>query len=161
MKTNHDLTEDLENTVTPSSGNVYADLGYENPEEMLLKAQLVRLLSQAIKAKGLNQYQAAEVLGIDQPKVSALVRGQFRGYSLERLFRFLNAFDLDVEVSDKTEAEASSVVWIRLAYCLQFVFFQINNKTFNVFTCLSFSFITHFQAPLTLFKSLFPKQCAN
>jgi predicted XRE-type DNA-binding protein len=105
MKTNHDLTEDLENTVTTSSGNVYADLGYENPEEMLLKAQLVLLLSQAIKAKGLNQYQAVEMLGIDQPKVSALVRGQFRGYSLERLFRFLNALDLDVEVSVKSKPE--------------------------------------------------------
>jgi predicted XRE-type DNA-binding protein len=105
MKTNHDLTEDLENTVTTGSGNVYADLGYENPAEMLLKAQLVRLLSQAIEAKGLNQYEAAEVLGIDQPKVSALVRGQFRGYSLERLFRFLNAFDLDVEVSVKSKPE--------------------------------------------------------
>ena len=108
-KTNHDLTEDLENTVTTGSGNVYADLGYENPEEMLLKAQLVRLLSQAIKAKGLNQYQAAEILGIDQPKVSALVRGQFRGYSLERLFRFLNAFDLDVEVSVKSKPEHNRV----------------------------------------------------
>ncbi|MEZ2318937.1 MAG: helix-turn-helix domain-containing protein [Microcoleus sp.] len=105
MKTNHDLNEDLENTVTTGSGNVYADLGYDNPEEMLLKAQLVRLLSQAIKAKGLNQNQAAEMLGIDQPKVSALVRGQFRGYSLERLFRFLNAFDLDVEVSVKSKPE--------------------------------------------------------
>ena len=108
-KTNPDLTEDLENTVTTGSGNVYADLGYENPEEMLLKAQLVRLLSQAIKAKGLNQYQAAEILGIDQPKVSALVRGQFRGYSLERLFRFLNAFDLDVEVSVKSKPEHNRV----------------------------------------------------
>ena len=105
MKTNHNLTEDLENTVTPSSGNVYADLGYENPEEMLLKAHLVMRLSQAIKAKGLNQYQAAEVLGIDQPKISALVRGQFRGYSLERLFKFLNAFDLDVEVNVKSKPE--------------------------------------------------------
>jgi predicted XRE-type DNA-binding protein len=105
MKTNHDLTEDSENTVTTGSGNVYADLGYENAEEMLLKAQLVRLLSQAIKAKGLNQYQVAKVLGIDQPKVSALVRGQFQGYSLERLFRFLNAFDLDVEVSVKSKLE--------------------------------------------------------
>jgi predicted XRE-type DNA-binding protein len=105
MNTNHDLTEDLENTVTPGSGNVYADLGYENPEEMLLKAHLVMRLSQAIKAKGLNQYQAAEVLGIDQPKVSALVRGQFRGYSLERLFKFLNAFDLDVEVNVKSKPE--------------------------------------------------------
>jgi predicted XRE-type DNA-binding protein len=105
MQTNQDLTKDLESTVTTGSGNVYADLGYENPEEMLLKAQLVRLLSQAIKAKGLNQYQAAEVLGIDRPKVSALVRGQFWGYSLERLFRFLNAFDLDVEVSVKSKPE--------------------------------------------------------
>ena len=105
MTTNHNLTEDLENTVTPSSGNVYADLGYDNPEEMLLKAHLVMRLSQAIKAKGLNQYQAAEVLGIDQPKISALVRGQFRGYSLERLFKFLNAFDLDVEVNVKSKPE--------------------------------------------------------
>jgi predicted XRE-type DNA-binding protein len=105
MTTNHNLTEENENTVTPSSGNVYADLGYENPEEMLLKAHLVMRLSQAIKAKGLNQYQAAEVLGIDQPKISALVRGQFRGYSLERLFKFLNAFDLDVEVNVKSKPE--------------------------------------------------------
>jgi predicted XRE-type DNA-binding protein len=105
MTTNHALTEDLENTVTPGSGNVYADLEYDNPEEMLLKAHLVMLLSKAIKAKGLNQYQAAEVLGIDQPKVSALVRGQFRGYSLERLFKFLNALDLDVEVNVKSKPE--------------------------------------------------------
>jgi predicted XRE-type DNA-binding protein len=105
MKTKHDLSEDLENIVTPGSDNVYADLGYENPEEMLLKAHLVMLLSKAIKAKGLNQYQAAELLGIDQPKVSALVRGQFRGYSLERLFKFLNTFDLDVEVSVRSKPE--------------------------------------------------------
>jgi predicted XRE-type DNA-binding protein len=104
MTTNLEPIEN-ETTVTPSSGNVYADLGYENPEEMLLKAQLVTLLSKAIKAKGLNQYQAAEVLGIDQPKVSTLLRGQFRGYSLERLFKFLNAFDLDVEVNVKSKPE--------------------------------------------------------
>jgi predicted XRE-type DNA-binding protein len=105
MTTDRNLIEDLENTVTPSSGNVYADLGYENPEEMLLKAHLVMRLSQAIKAKGLNQDRVAEVLGIDQPKISALVRGQFRGYSLERLFKFLNAFDLDVEVNVKSKPE--------------------------------------------------------
>ena len=75
-KTNPDL-EDCR--VKPSSGNVYADLGFDNPEEMLLKAKLVRQISVAIKEKGLNQYQAAEVLGIDQPKVSALVRGRFSG----------------------------------------------------------------------------------
>jgi predicted XRE-type DNA-binding protein len=103
MTTNHALTENLENTVTPGSGNVYADLEYENPQEMLLKAHLVMLLSKAIKAKVLNQYQAAEVLGIEPSKVSALVRGQFRGYSLERLFKFLNALDLDVEVNVKSK----------------------------------------------------------
>jgi predicted XRE-type DNA-binding protein len=116
MTTNHDpvervlpyRAEDLENTVTSGSGNVYADLGYENPEEMLLKAHLVMLLSKAIKAKGLNQYQAAELLGIDQPKVSALVRGQFRGYSLERLFKFLNALDVEVNVKSKPEERERS-----------------------------------------------------
>jgi predicted XRE-type DNA-binding protein len=105
MTTHLDPIDENETTVTPSNGNVYADLGYENPEEMLLKAHLVMLLSKAIKAKGLNQYQAAEILGIDQPKVSALVRGQFRGYSLERLFKFLNALDLDVEVNVKSKSE--------------------------------------------------------
>ena len=104
MEANRDLNEDLENTVTRGSENVYADLGYENPEEMLLKAELVRLLSKAIKAKGLNQYQAAEVLGIDQPKVSALVRGQFRGYSLERLFKYLNALGQDIAISISTSS---------------------------------------------------------
>jgi predicted XRE-type DNA-binding protein len=97
--------EDLENSVTSGSGNVYADLGYGNRGEMLLKAHLVMLSSKAIKAKGLNQYQAAELLGIDQPKVLALVREPFRGYSLERLFRFLNALDLDVEVNVKSKPE--------------------------------------------------------
>jgi predicted XRE-type DNA-binding protein len=105
MTNNQNQTEDLENTVTPGSGNVYADLGYENPEEMLLKAHLVMRLDREIKAKGLTQDRAAEVLGIDRAKVSALVRGQFRGYSLEKLFKFLNALDLDVEVSVKSKPE--------------------------------------------------------
>jgi predicted XRE-type DNA-binding protein len=87
-----------DNSVTPSSGNVFADLGFDNPEEMLLKAELVRQISKAIKERGLNQYQAAEVLGIDQPKVSALVRGRFSGYSLERLFKYLNALGRDLEI---------------------------------------------------------------
>ena len=105
MTINHTLTEDLENTVTPSSGNVYADLEYENQEEMLLKAHLVMLLSKAIKAKDLDRDRAAEVLGLDRSKISDLLRGQFREYSLERLFKFLNAFDLDVEVNVKSKPE--------------------------------------------------------
>jgi predicted XRE-type DNA-binding protein len=99
-KTNLDLDE---NRVTPSSGNVFADLGFENPEEMLLKAELVRQISAAIKEKGLNQYQAAEVLGIDQPKVSALVRGRFSGYSLERKYLNVLGKDLEIVVKPKTQ----------------------------------------------------------
>ena len=104
-KTNPDLADCR---VTPSSGNVYADLGFDNPEEMLLKAELVRQISVAIKEKGLNQYQAAEVLGIDQPKVSALVRGRFSGYSIERLFKYLNALGRDVEIVVKSSPSLDS-----------------------------------------------------
>jgi predicted XRE-type DNA-binding protein len=98
MTTDKIKLEPDDNRVTPSSGNVFADLGFENPEEMLLKAELVRQISKAIKDKGFNQYQAAEVLGIDQPKVSALLRGRFSGYSLERLFKYLNVLGKDLEI---------------------------------------------------------------
>ena len=104
-KTNPDLADCR---VTPSSGNVFADLGFENPEEMLLKAELVRQISVAIKEKGLNQYQAAEVLGIDQPKVSALVRGRFSGYSIERLFKYLNVLGRDVEIVVRSSPSSES-----------------------------------------------------
>ena len=106
MNTNQNNTEDLATLVTPSSGNVYADLEFENPEEMLLKAQLVRLLSQAIKANGLDRERAAAVLGIDRLKVSALLKGQFREYSLATLFKYLNAFDLDVEINVKSKLKS-------------------------------------------------------
>ena len=102
MTTNKTNPDAADCRVTPSSGNVFADLGFENPEEMLLKAELVRQISVAIKEKGLNQYQAAEVLGIDQPKVSALVRGRFSGYSIERLLKYLNALGRDVEIVVKS-----------------------------------------------------------
>jgi predicted XRE-type DNA-binding protein len=98
MTTDKIKLEPDDNRVTPSSGNVFADLGFENPDEMLLKAELVRQISKAIKEKGFNQYQAAEVLGIDQTKVSALLRGRFSGYSLERLFKYLNVLGKDLEI---------------------------------------------------------------
>jgi predicted XRE-type DNA-binding protein len=108
MEINQANLDPDENSVTPSSGNVFADLGFDNPEEMLLKAELVRQISKAIKERGLNQYQAAEVLGIDQPKVSSLVRGRFSGYSLERLFKYLNALGRDLEIVVKLSPSLSS-----------------------------------------------------
>jgi predicted XRE-type DNA-binding protein len=74
-----------ENQVEVSSGNVFADLGLSNPEERLLKAELVRKISEIITNLNLTQVQVAEILGIDQPKVSLLIRGRLSGFSTDRL----------------------------------------------------------------------------
>jgi predicted XRE-type DNA-binding protein len=88
-----DLIEYIE-----SSGNVFADLGLPNPEERLLKAELSILIGGIIEKRGLTQAQAAELLGINQPKVSNLLRGRLSGFSVERLLRFLLALEADVEI---------------------------------------------------------------
>jgi predicted XRE-type DNA-binding protein len=84
--------------VEPSSGNVFADLGFPNAEEELAKADLVIHISHLIAARKLTQQQAATLLGIDQPKVSALLRGKVEGFSTERLLRFINALGQDVAI---------------------------------------------------------------
>lgn len=82
----------------PSSGNVFADLGLADAEEHLIKAGLVAKIDRIIRQRGLTQTAAARSMGIDQPKVSAMLAGQFRGYSVERLMRFLVALGQDVEI---------------------------------------------------------------
>lgn len=81
-----------------SSGNVFADLGVDNPEEALAKSELARQIAKIIKEKKLTQKQAAEILDIDQPKISALIRGRLRSFSLERLIKFLNELGQDVRI---------------------------------------------------------------
>lgn len=96
-----------------SSGNVFADLGIENPEEALAKSELARQIAKLYKKK-LTQKRAAEILGIDQPKISALIRGRLRSFSLERLIRFLNALGQDVSIMispAKSQSERGST-WI-------------------------------------------------
>jgi predicted XRE-type DNA-binding protein len=83
---------------TRGSGNVFADIGLPRPDEALAKAQLALEIERVIRRRALTQHQAAKVLGIDQPKVSALRHGLLRGFSVERLIRFLNALDQDVEI---------------------------------------------------------------
>lgn len=84
--------------IEESSGNVFADLGLKNPEELLAKSELVHRICELIAQRKLTQVRAAKLLGIDQPKVSALLRGKLDGFSTDRLFRFLNALGQDVEV---------------------------------------------------------------
>ena len=87
--------------VTPSSGNVFADLGFTEPEEELTKAQLASHIRQVIKRRRLTQVTAATLMGIDQPKVSALLNGRLANFSSERLIRLLTALGQDVEIMVK------------------------------------------------------------
>ncbi len=87
-----------ETGVTRSSGNVFADLGLPNAEEELAKVDLAFEISRIIEERGLTQVEAAEIMRVDQPKVSALVRYRLNGFSMERLYRFLNALGRDVEI---------------------------------------------------------------
>ena len=73
------------------SGNVFKDLGHPDPETHLLKAELVTRIDDIIRGRGLKQVEAAKLLGLSQPDVSRLVRGNFRDYSVERLLRLLTA----------------------------------------------------------------------
>ena len=74
-----------------SSGNVFADLGRPDAEAHLLKAELVTRIDKIIRQRGLKQVEAAKLLGLSQPDVSRLLRGNFREYSMERLLRLLTA----------------------------------------------------------------------
>ena len=80
------------------SFNVFKDIGVPNAEEHFVKAQLVCKIDGILKARGLKQVEAAELLGIRQPDVSKMLRGEFRQFSVERLLRFLVALDQDVGI---------------------------------------------------------------
>lgn len=96
------MTEEIE--VQTSSGNVFADLSLENADELLVKAELARRIGNIITTQQMTQTEAAEVLGIDQPKISALINGKLAGFSTARLFRFLNALGRDVEIVVKPKS---------------------------------------------------------
>src|SRR5271169_3244121 len=83
------------------SGNVYADAGYPNPEEAMAKAELAIMITEAIKSKKLTQKKTAELIGVDQPKISAIIRGQLSGFTIDRLFRFLMALGIDIIIQAK------------------------------------------------------------
>jgi len=84
--------------VEKSGGNVYADLGYAHSEDMLVKAQIVTKIAEIIEQRRLTQGQAAEILRLTQPKISRLLRGQFRGISERRLLRCLTRLGRDVQI---------------------------------------------------------------
>jgi predicted XRE-type DNA-binding protein len=102
---------------TVGSGNVFADLGLPDPDTRLAKAELARSISAIIRERGLTQREASELLGIDQPKVSAITRGRLGDFSLERLLTLVGrlGMDIDITVSPMLEPTRSPRMVVRRA----------------------------------------------
>lgn len=96
--------------VQPGSGNVFADIGLKDADELLLKAKLVTEIAQLIRKKGLTQAEVAKRTALDQPKVSRLLNGHLSGFSIDRLFAILNRLghSVEVRISAKERAPAKS-----------------------------------------------------
>lgn len=100
--------------VHQTRGNIFADLGLDGAEELHAKSGLVFRISEILKKRKLTQAKAAALLGIDQPKVSNLLRGKLDGFSTDRLFRFLNALDCDIEIVVKPKARSAKCAEVRV-----------------------------------------------
>ena len=87
-----------DSTVERGSGNVFADLDVPDADAHLLKAELVSSIDTIVRQRRITQIEAARMLGLSQPDVSRLLRGDFRQYSLERLFRLLTALGRDIDI---------------------------------------------------------------
>jgi predicted XRE-type DNA-binding protein len=98
-------TPHQETPVFASSGNLFADLGRPDAEEALARVRLAQQIAEIIERQGLNQAEAAALMGLDQPKVSALVHGRLSGFSTDRLLRCLMSLgqDVDIIVRDKPD----------------------------------------------------------
>jgi predicted XRE-type DNA-binding protein len=88
-----------------SSGNVFADIGVSHPERVQARAEIMFLIAQIIKRRGLTQKQAAKLLGIPQSKVSCLVNGKLSMFSMDYLFQLLNSLGNDVEITVKPKTK--------------------------------------------------------
>jgi predicted XRE-type DNA-binding protein len=97
------------------SGNVFADLGFARPEEALAKAELAHRIMTIIERRKLTQAEAARLLDVDQPKISALKRGRLSGFSLDRLVRFLMLLGNDVEIVVKERGKSRGHARLRIA----------------------------------------------
>mgnify|MGYP006345746027 CR=1 FL=1 len=106
-----------DNGVRHGSGNVFADLGFSEPDTHLLKAQLVNRIDEVVTERNMTQMQAAQAMGISQPDVSRLLKGQFREISLERLMRLLTRLGCEVDIVIKSPGRkrASSIIHLKAA----------------------------------------------
>jgi predicted XRE-type DNA-binding protein len=90
--------------------NVFADLNFPDPEAHLLKARFVARMTAIVRDKNLTQTQAARLMGISQPDVSRLLKGQFRDLSLERILRLLTRLGCEVEILVKSPGSTPDTI---------------------------------------------------
>ncbi|MCP4475461.1 MAG: XRE family transcriptional regulator [Gammaproteobacteria bacterium] len=100
---------------TEGSGNIYQDLGLSNAEKRLAKAELAIKIEKIIQKRKLRQIEAARILGISQPKVSALMNGDLKGFSIERLLTLLTKLNQDIEIVVKSRRGSISQGHLRVA----------------------------------------------
>ena len=98
-----------------SSGNVFADLNIPEPSLYLAKAELANQICTVIQERNLTQVEAAEILGINQPKVSALTRGNLDGFSSDRLLKFLNLLGQDIEIVIRPHTDANREAGLKVS----------------------------------------------
>ena len=101
-------------TIEQSSGNVFADMGLQNAEELNTKLRLTVVINRILEARGLTQVEAANLLGVNQPKISALLAYKLEGFSVERLMNFVTALEHDVviEIRPRTKAKGIARVFV-------------------------------------------------
>ena len=99
LKITKHMVNGKEVTVTHGSGNVFADMGLPDADELFAKANLALHIRQAIKERKLTQAKAAQLMNLDQPKVSLIINGRLEGFSTDRLMRFLNDLGCDVQIN--------------------------------------------------------------
>mgnify|MGYP005608541929 FL=1 len=101
---------------TVSSGNIFKDMGLPDAEERLAKVKIAVIINKIIAERGLTQKEAAKILGINQPKVSALKNGRLKGFSIERLFSYLEALDQHIEITITDKSKIKTEQGIHVAY---------------------------------------------
>jgi predicted XRE-type DNA-binding protein len=101
-------------TVRQSGENIFKDLKLPDADELNVKAQMAYRICELIQKRKLTQQEAASLLGTDQPRVSALLRGRLEGFSSDRLFRFLNALDQEIEIVIRQSRKRTRAPGIRV-----------------------------------------------
>jgi len=114
-KRSADETDTAGEAITRGTGNVFADLGYPDAEERQTKLRLAHAIHNVIARRRLTQVVAAEKLGVNQPKVSALANYRLDGFSVERLMTFLTALDQDVEIVIRRKPRSRATARISVA----------------------------------------------